>query len=136
MYEFDLNKLVDEKEPIQNLDYHLSLEGRIANSCYRNLYNNWLENIADLLRIADPKRIGKSVVYYKKKRDEAKPLQTKIYYHNQIVKIFRSAYRLISLLGEKDEEYLGLNRNDIQELILKYKDEYELDTYKEKLLNH
>lgn len=126
-----------EIEPLQNIEWNLSLEGRVSNACHRTHLKSKtiVQSIRDLQRVVDFRYVTDNVGFYRQMRDKAQLNKHKMYYHNKIKAVFSSAYRLLSDMDEPDEQYFGLKRVDIRELLDKKKVEYEVDTYRKTLLN-
>lgn len=120
-----------DKDPLQNIEWHTSPIGITSNSCFRNAWHLIiiLENIKSLHKIIDPTRYDKSVLYYKEKRDNAIPIQTKSFYHNIIRRMFESATNILYNMSDADATYYEFDKEYIKTILAEKEIEYEVDTY-------
>lgn len=127
-----------EQDPLQNIEWHLSLEGRISNSLFRNIwhYATVTRQMSDFLRLLDPERMSNNAEDYRIKRDNTSlPLQSRIHWHNKIVSLYESALGLTLNLTPEDEKILNLPISELKELLLQIRDKYEIMSYRNNLLN-
>lgn len=129
-----------EKEPLQELDWHLSTRGIVSNKLFHNLWHLFFikYRMESLLRLTDPERMSNNAKEFKAKRDRDNiPKQSKIYWHNKIVSLYRDAELLLSTstMNDKDVEHYGITREEIREVLDIIKDEYEIYTYRKNILN-
>lgn len=124
--------------PNTDTEFYNSQRGRVSTACFNTLfkYNIVISEIADLLRIIDPESMANNVETYRIKRDNATPKQTKIFYHNRIKDLFRSAECLLSNINAKDEQFFNLNKEDIRELLSEKRNEYEVNTYRRAIIKN
>ncbi len=122
-------------DALQNIEWNLSIEGRLYNSARRNVNHikDLLEGFKALTNIIH-NNLGKLRIYLYK-RDDTKHPQIAMYWHNQIVKIFKLADSLIYNLTADDEVFYGINREDVRELLTKKAIEYEVYTFRDKITN-
>jgi hypothetical protein len=124
------------EDPLLNISWHTSPIGRTSNSCFRNIYhlNTIINDMKCLLKIIDPSRYEINVDTYKQKRDESTLNHHKIHFHNKIKSLFNGAYNILHNMSNEDANYFDLNKEFIKEILDQKRDEYEVDSYKRKLL--
>jgi hypothetical protein len=131
-----MEKIDFNNDPLENIEWHISLDGRISNASTRgaNHTSDLIKGLKALKTISDPIRANNLLDFLVSQREKAIPKQTKIYYHNRIKQIFMDADSLIYNMTYDDEMHYNLTREDIKEYLTKKMVEYDIKEYRFRIL--